>query len=67
MAKKGNVIARIRKLPHGSCFLLGPRGTGKSTWVKAALPGALRVDLLKESLYAELLGHADRLEALTRR
>lgn len=58
------MIARTRRLPAGSCFLLGPRGTGKSTWVKAALPGALRIDLLKESVYAELLGHGDRLEAM---
>ena len=62
--KNGRVIARHRRLPDGSCFLLGPRGTGKSTWVKDALPTALRVDLLKESTYAELLGHADRLEAM---
>lgn len=50
--------------PAGSFFLFGPRGTGKSTWVDATFPGALKVDLLKESTYAELLGHADRLEAM---
>ena len=43
---------------------MGPRGTGKSTWVDAILPRALKVDLLKESTYTELLGHADRLEAM---
>jgi len=58
------MIARTRKMPSGNCFLLGPRGTGKSTWVKQALPDALRVDLLKESTYVELAGHADRLEAM---
>ena len=58
------MIARNRPLPGQSCFLLGPRGTGKSTWVKDVLPDALRIDLLKESTYAELLGHADRLEAM---
>jgi predicted AAA+ superfamily ATPase len=58
------LIARSRTLPRQSCFLLGPRGTGKSTWVKAALPRALRLDLLRESVYAELLGHSDRLEAM---
>lgn len=58
------MIARVRKLPPGSSFLLGPRGTGKSTWVKAVLPDALRIDLLKESVYVELLGHADRLGAM---
>lgn len=52
-------------LPKGiSAFLLGPRGTGKSTWVASLLPDALRVDLLKESTFADLSGHADRLEAM---
>jgi predicted AAA+ superfamily ATPase len=51
-------------LPRGSCFLLGPRGTGKSTWIGHELPEALRVDLLKESVFIELSGHADRLEAM---
>jgi len=59
------VISRARTVPSaGSFFLLGPRGTGKSTWVDAVLPSALKVDLLKESTYVELLGHADRLEAM---
>ncbi len=49
------------KPPKGSFFLLGPRGTGKSTWVTAALPTALRVDLLDEATYLELAGHAERL------
>lgn len=58
------MIARTLTLPSGSCFLFGPRGTGKSTWVTGALPKALRVDLLKESTFTELAGHADRLEAI---
>jgi hypothetical protein len=36
------MIARSMKLPKGSCFLFGPRGTGKSTWIEAELPDALR-------------------------
>ena len=58
------MLARNIRLPNGSCFLLGPRGTGKSTWVSAALPKALRIDLLKESTFVELAGHSDRLEAM---
>jgi predicted AAA+ superfamily ATPase len=58
------MLARTLRLPGTSCFLFGPRGTGKSTWVQAALPKALRLDLLRESTYSELLGHAERLEAL---
>lgn len=59
------MVSRTRTAPTaGSFFLFGPRGTGKSTWVDATFPGVLKVDLLKESTYAELLGHADRLEAM---
>ena len=37
-----------RKLipPEGSYFLLGPRGTGKSTWLLQHYPNAVRIDLL---------------------
>lgn len=38
-----------------SFFLLGIRGVGKSTWVREALPGALRIDLLDEALFTDLL------------
>jgi predicted AAA+ superfamily ATPase len=55
-----------RALPapaKGSFFLFGPRGTGKSTWVAAAFPGALSIDLLDYGVYAELLANPGRLEA----
>jgi predicted AAA+ superfamily ATPase len=58
------MIARSRKLPKGSCFLFGPRGTGKSTWVEAELPDALRIDLLNQATFLELAGHAERLGAM---
>src|ERR1700733_1467797 len=37
-----------RKLipPKGSYFLLGPRGTGKSTWLLHHYPQATKIDLL---------------------
>ena len=47
-----------------SFFLLGPRGTGKSTWLRQAFPKAATFDLLDYSVYGELLAHPDRLEAL---
>ncbi len=58
------MISRSLRAPKGSFFLLGPRGTGKSTWVASVEPKALRIDLLNESTYVELAGHADRLEAM---
>lgn len=33
-------------IPRRSCFLLGPRGTGKSTWIRSAIPAAASYDLL---------------------
>lgn len=37
---------RILNPPKGSYFLLGPRGTGKSTWLLHNYPNATRIDLL---------------------
>ncbi len=38
-----------------SFFLLGPRGTGKSTWVKNEFPQALYIDLLDEATFQDYL------------
>ncbi len=50
-------VPRILRLPSRSFFLLGPRGTGKSTRVRAALPRARRFDLLDEDVYHPFLAH----------
>ena len=42
-------------MPEQSFFLLGMRGVGKSTWIRQALPDAVRFDLLDEALFADLL------------
>ncbi len=39
-------IPRIINPPEDSYFLLGPRGTGKSTWLLHQYPEAVRIDLL---------------------
>ena len=38
--------ARLLLPPEDHFFLLGPRGTGKSTWLRATFPAALSIDLL---------------------
>ena len=38
-----------------SFFLFGPRGTGKSSWVRAQYPHAAYVDLLDDDTYRRLL------------
>ena len=41
--------------PARSFFLFGPRGTGKSTWLRQVLPGARWYDLLYSEVYLRLL------------
>ncbi len=48
---------RIFNAPNQSFFLLGPRGSGKSTWLKATFPDAHLIDLLSESTYQRLLAN----------
>ncbi|MCX6128104.1 MAG: AAA family ATPase, partial [Proteobacteria bacterium] len=47
-------------VPYDSSFiLLGPRGTGKSLWLKNHLPQAILIDLLDESLYQKYLAQPE--------
>lgn len=57
-------IPRLLKLPDRSFFLFGPRGVGKSTWLRELLPGASFFDLLDSSLYLELSQNPNVLEAM---
>lgn len=60
----GDVIPRNLTCPDRSFFLFGPRGTGKSTWLRQALGDAPRLDLLDASLFLELTRDPHRLEAI---
>jgi predicted AAA+ superfamily ATPase len=51
------MLNRIIKAPEQSFFLLGPRGSGKSTWLGAAFPDAHVIDLLSEETYQRLLAN----------
>lgn len=46
---------RIASPPRQSFFLFGPRGVGKSTWARGALPDGHRFDLLDEALFQSLV------------
>jgi uncharacterized protein len=41
------VTPRVLKMPRQSFFLFGPRGTGKTTWLKVNCPDALFINLLE--------------------
>ncbi len=48
-------VPRVLKPPRDSFFLFGPRGTGKSTWIRHEFPKAFRIDLLnadQERIYS---------------
>lgn len=47
-----------------SLFLFGPRGTGKTSFLRSRLPDALYLDLLDTSLYSILKANPNRLASL---
>jgi predicted AAA+ superfamily ATPase len=59
-------LPRLLQPPRQSFFLFGPRGSGKSTWVKQRFPRATRIDLLDEALFQELLAAPGRFADLLR-
>lgn len=48
------MFTRQQQLPERSFFLFGPRGTGKTTWLRHVLPEALWFDLLRTRTLLEL-------------
>jgi len=62
------MVERLLRPPERSFFLLGPRGSGKSTWLKAVFPDAHVINLLSEETYQRLMvnpgSFADELRAV---
>ncbi len=54
-------IPRLLQRPSQSYFLFGPRGTGKSTWVKNCYPNATWIDLLLPDVFRSYLSRPERL------
>ncbi len=57
---------RFLEPPRQSFFLFGPRGTGKTTWLRQAFPDALVIDLLQPDVARELLARPERLRDIVR-
>lgn len=55
-------LLKINKKKLKSFFLFGPRGTGKTSWVKKYFKEALYIDLLKHSDYLLLQANPSKLE-----
>ena len=58
------LVGRFFDIPEQTCFLFGPRGTGKSTWLRHRLPDALFVDLLDPARHRSLEARPERLREL---
>ena len=54
-------LQRFFKVPEESFFLFGPRGTGKSTWLKRHFSDALYIDLLATDILREFIAWPERL------
>ncbi|MCB1036624.1 MAG: ATP-binding protein [Acidobacteria bacterium] len=54
-------LRRFIPLPEQSFFLFGPRGTGKSTWLRQVFPDALFLDLLDPAVHRSLEARPERL------
>ncbi len=52
------------KPPDHSFFLLGPRGAGKSTWIRQQLPDAVVIDLLDDDRFRTLSARPERLASV---
>lgn len=58
------ILRRFFAVPEQSCFLFGPRGTGKTTWLRHELPEGLFVNLLLPDVFRSLKARPERLREL---
>lgn len=64
-ARIRDMYKRLFKAPdHKSFFLFGPRGTGKTYWVRKNFKKALYLDLLEAELFVDLTANPGLLEKL---
>jgi len=56
------MYTRMIKPARRSFFLFGPRGTGKTTWLKTTLKDSVYLDLLDASVHNSLFAYPNRLE-----
>ena len=55
------MIPRFLPNPASTFFLFGPRGTGKTTWLRHQFPSAVFLNLLKPDVFRELSARPERL------
>jgi len=57
-------FTRFLQQTTDSYFLFGPRGTGKTTWLKMNYPNALYIDFLSTNAYISYSANPERLKEL---
>ena len=57
-------VNRFFQDPGQSYFLFGPRGTGKSTWLKKQFPKAYYIDLLAPETFRSFSARPERLQEI---
>ena len=60
------LIPRILSIKDQNIFLFGPRGTGKTTFLRQRFPHALWVDLLNPEMFRSLSARPERLMEMVR-
>jgi predicted AAA+ superfamily ATPase len=65
-SKMESFIPRFFQAPGQSFFLFGPRGTGKSTFLRHHYPDALWIDLLKPDVFRTYVARPERIIELVR-
>lgn len=58
------LIPRLFTSPKYHFFLFGPRGTGKTTWLRQNYPDAIWIDLLEPDVFRSYSAHPERLREI---
>jgi uncharacterized protein len=64
MSGNMTTLPRFFRPPARHYFLFGPRGAGKSTWLRQSYPDALWIDLLAPEVHRQLAARPERLREL---
>ena len=59
-----DTVPRFFKKTAESFFLFGPRGTGKTTWIREQIPGAIVINLLEADTFRQFSAYPERLKEL---
>ena len=57
---------RFFKAPDDSFFIFGPRGTGKSTWLKKKYPDAYLIDMLDDKTFRIHVANPERIKQIVK-